>query len=319
LSTNIYTMFTDLAEKTQKNKQYICEHCKFITRNKKDFNRHISTPKHIKNLDFDNKMTKIINIPTENPKKYNCECGKIYESRQGLHSHKKKCKIDKEILLNYNESFDTNNQKTDMYELMKILIKENSELKTMMVEQQNMVLEIVKNGTHNTIHNNNCNNKSFNLQVFLNETCKDAMNIMEFVDSIKLQLTDLESVGQLGYVKGISNIIVKNLKALDVTKRPVHCSDVKREVLYIKDNNKWEKEDPENNKLSKAIKYISHKNILLLSKWREKYPESQLSDSPQSDKYHHMVMEAMGGEGSSDIEKMNKIIRNIAKEVIIEK
>jgi hypothetical protein len=144
------------------------------------------------------------------------------------------------------------------------------------------------------------------------------MNIMDFVDSIQLELSDLENVGELGYVKGISNIIAKNLRALDVTQRPVHCSDAKREILYIKDNDIWEKECMENGKMRKAVKYISHKNILLLSKWREKYPDCMLYNSPKNDKYNQMHLEAMGGDGNNT-EKENKIIKNIAKEVIIEK
>jgi len=152
----------------------------------------------------------------------------------------------------------------------------------------------------------------------LNETCKDAMNIMDFVDSIQLQMSDLESVGELGYVKGISNIIVKKLRALDVTQRPVHCSDAKREILYVKDNNVWEKEDSENNKLKKAVKYISHKNILLLSKWKEKYPDCLLYNSPKNDVYTTICFEAMGGDGNNE-EKEKKIIKNIAKEVVIQK
>ena len=133
-----------------------------------------------------------------------------------------------------------------------------------MIEQQNMMLEVIKNGTNNNNNNTtNSHNKAFNLQFFLNETCKDAMNIMDFVDSIKLQLSDLERVGELGFVDGISNIIVKNLKELDVTERPIHCTDKKREVLYVKDEDKWEKDD-EKNKIKKAIKRVANKNIRLL-------------------------------------------------------
>ena len=287
--------------------KYICENCDFKCSKKSNYDIHLTTLKH-KNRTKLNNLEPFCDYKS---KEFLCKyCEKSYKARNSLWYHEQKCKSQK-IDIKMNEP-DIDN--TTLYEkeltdkdLIISLLKQNAEL-----------LEIVKNGTHNTI-NNNCHNKTFNLQVFLNETCKDAMNIMDFVDSIKLQLSDLESVGELGYVKGMSNIIVKNLKALDVTKRPVHCSDVKREVLYIKDNDKWEKEDPENNKLRKAIKYISHKNILLLSKWREKYPDSQCSDSPQSDKYHHMVMEAMGGDGNDTIGKENKIIRNIAREVMIEK
>jgi hypothetical protein len=316
-------MFTNYDNLNPKNKTYSCEKCDFITRNKKDYGRHIATPKHKNNTYVDDMSTETPNINPKLPKTYACECGKTYNSRQGIHTHKKKCKIINTIPTiekSVNNTEVSLNEKTDMCELVKILIKENSELKNMMIEQQNLVLEIVKNGTHNTINNNNCNNnQTFNLQLFLNETCKDAMNIMDFIESINLKLSDLESVGHLGYVKGISNIIVNKLKALDVTQRPVHCSDAKREILYIKDNNVWEKQDSENTQLKKAVKYISHKNILLLPQWREKYPDCIEYDSPKNDFYSKMRIEAMGGDGSTDEIKMSKIIRNIAKEVVIEK
>jgi len=184
-------------------------------------------------------------------------------------------------------------------------------------------MEIVKNGTYNTTNNTNtntnCMNKTFNLQFFLNETCKDAMNIMDFVDSIKLQLTDLEKMGEIGYVEGISNIITTNLKAMDITQRPVHCTDKKREIMYVKHENKWEKEDDNNTKLRKAIKRVANKNITLLPKFREKYPDYGNSSSKISDKYDHIVIEAMGGAGNNDVEKENKIIHNISKHVIINK
>jgi len=303
-------MDTKDTKKMPKNaEKFICEMCDFICSKQSNYDKHILTPKHKKRYKMIQKDTISCEKMPKNAETYICDCGKSYQYHSGLWRHKKYCKMCSITEKMSNHEIKPEDFTTDK-DLIMLLIKENADLK-------NMMMEVIKNGTHNTT--NNYNNKTFNLQVFLNETCKDAMNIMDFVDSIKLQLTDLESVGELGYVKGISNIIVKNLRALDITKRPVHCSDAKREVLYIKDNDKWEKEDSENNKLQKAIKYISHKNILLLSKWREKYPDSQLSDSPQSDKYHHMVMEAMGGDGNNNLEKMNKIIRNIAKEVVIEK
>jgi hypothetical protein len=145
------------------------------------------------------------------------------------------------------------------------------------------------------------------------------MNIMDFVDSLKLQLSDLENVGKLGFVEGISNIIVKNLKALDIHKRPVHCSDSKREVMYIKDEDKWEKENDEKLKLRKAIKHIAHKNSKLIPQFKEKYPDCGKSDSKYSDQYNKLVIEAMGGSGNEDTDNENKIIKKIAKEVVIEK
>jgi hypothetical protein len=194
-------------------------------------------------------------------------------------------------------------------------MKENKEIKE-------MILEIVKNGiTNNTntntnnSHNNttNSHNKAFNLNFFLNETCKNAMNITDFVDSIKLQLTDLMEVGELGYVEGISKIIVKNLNNLDETIRPVHCTDKKRETMYVKDQGEWTKEDDNKSKLKKAINKIADKNIRLLPQFREKYPEYNNSASKMSDKYEKMVIEVM----ETDNDKKEKIIKNISKATTI--
>jgi hypothetical protein len=198
------------------------------------------------------------------------------------------------------------------------LIKNNKEFQHIILEQNNTINNLVKNGTNNITNSLN-NNKTFNLQFFLNETCKDAMNIMDFVDSIKLQLSDLEKVGELGYTEGISNIITNNLKALDITQRPVHCTDKKRETMYIKDEDKWEKEDDNKSKLKKVIKRVANKNIRLLPEFREKYPDYNNSSSIISDKYDHIVIEAMGGVGNDDLEKENKIIHNISKFTIIDK
>jgi hypothetical protein len=186
---------------------------------------------------------------------------------------------------------------------------------------QQQVIEIYKNGINNITNSNvNSNNKTFNLQLFLNETCKDAMNITDFVDSLKLQISDLENVGKLGFVDGLSSIIVKSLKQLDVTKRPVHCSDSKRDVLYIKDENKWEKENEENKKLKQAIKHIAHKNCKLIPEWKAKNPECIYSNSQKSDEYNKIVLESMGGGPDIDNDSYeNKIIKKIAKEVVIGK
>jgi Txe/YoeB family toxin of Txe-Axe toxin-antitoxin module len=205
-------------------------------------------------------------------------------------------------------------------------MKENNELKGMMMEQnnkmmeqQNIVLEIAKNGTHNTTTNNtNSHNKAFNLQFFLNETCKDAMNITDFVESIQYQLSDLEKMGEIGYVEGITNIIVKNLNALDVTQRPLHCTDKKRETIYIKDEDKWEK-DEDKNKIRKAIKKVANKNARLIQKFKEKHPDYNEYHSKYSTQYHKLIIESFGGSGDNDLEKEDKIICNIAKSIVVEK
>jgi hypothetical protein len=239
-----------------------------------------------------------------------CDCGNIYKHRQSLFNHKKKCNIQSVT--------DSNVELFDKDQLILMLIKQNSELIKDTSEFKNMMMEVIKNGTHNTI-NTNSHNKSFNLNLFLNETCKDAMNIMDFVDSIKIQLSDLENVGKLGYVQGISKIIVNNLNLLDETKRPVHCADSKREVMYIKDENKWEKENEDKAKMRKMIKYVTHKNTKLFKEFKEKYPGCEKSDSKYSDQYDKLIVEAFGGKGNNDVEKEDKIIRNIAKNVTIDK
>jgi hypothetical protein len=184
------------------------------------------------------------------------------------------------------------------------------------------MFEVIKNGTHNTTNNttNNTNshNKAFNLNFFLNETCKDAMNIMDFVDSIKVQLSDLERVGELGYIEGISNIILKNLKELDVTQRPVHCTDKKRETMYVKDHDKWEKDD-EKLKLHKVVRKVTCKNQNLIPKFKEMHPDYNKYHSKVSDQYNKIIVESMGGSGDNDFEKEEKIIKNISKQVFIEK
>ena len=181
-----------------------------------------------------------------------------------------------------------------------------------------MMMEVVKNGTNNNNNNTNSHNKTFNLNFFLNETCKDAMNITDFVESIKLGLSDLEGVGELGYIEGISNIIVKNLKDLDVTQRPVHCIDKKRETIYVKDEDKWEK-DEEQKKMHKMIRKVSVKNARMLPNFKEAHPDCIISTSRFSDQYNNIIMEAMGGKGDNDIEKGEKIIKKVSKEVMVGK
>jgi len=298
-------------ENPQKPLNFGCAKCHFYTSNKKDFSRHLQTKKHFVN---ENQCFSIEKTP-KNPTA-ECACGKIFKDNSGLWRHKKKCTLlesDVQCKLEKDDS-QICIVKDD---LIKYLMKENSEFKEMLLEQNKLVMKVCDKSA--TINNNiNSNNKTFNLNVFLNEQCKDAMNIMDFVDSLKIQLSDLENVGKLGFVEGISTIIVKNLKALDVHKRPVHCSDSKR-VMYVKDENKWEKENEEKNKLRKAIKYIAHKNSKMLPEFKAKYPDCIYSDSKKSDQYNKIIIEAMGGHGDDDGMKENKIMRNIAKEVTIDK
>jgi hypothetical protein len=292
--------------------KFYCECCDYKCYKKYNWDAHLQTAKHLKTINFNNLATK----NGKNGKKManNCceNCGKEYNDRSGLWRHKQKCNTNEQTV----ETNNTQpNEIQELKEFMKYLVQENSEMKTLM-------FEVIKNGTHNTTNNttNNTNshNKTFNLQFFLNETCKDAMNIMDFVDSIKLQLSDLEGVGELGYVDGISKIILKNLKDLDVTQRPVHCTDKKRETMYIKDEDKWEKDD-DKKKLHKVVRKVACKNQNLIPKFKEIHPDYNKYHSKFSDQYNKIIVESMGGSGDNDFEKEEKIIKNISKQVFIEK
>ena len=284
-----------------------CEFCDYKCCKPSDMEKHKLTGKH-KKKEKEYKMDTI--FVASSPDLFTCNCGKNYKYNSGLWKHKQKCSKPEIII----ESEPSTNEVTVLTNLVIELVKSNGDL-------QKQMLEVIKNGSvqNNTINNNNSNNKTFNLQLFLNETCKDAMNIMDFVDSIKIQLSDIESIGELGFVNGMSKLIIKNLKALDENMRPVHCNDPKRESLYVKDENVWEKEDSDNKKIKKAIKYISHKNICAIPEWKAKYPDCIYSDSKKSNQYNHIVIEAMGGPGDNDAEKADKIVKKIAKEVTIDK
>jgi hypothetical protein len=309
--------------------KYSCDICNYETCRKSNFDSHILTNKHTM-ATFGNK------IKQNSSNIFICEkCNKIYKDRTGLWKHKTKGHCEKPDCIIFKQEDEGMECKYVAEPIDKnlilLLIKENADLKNMMIEQQykmmehqskmmeqqNIVLEIAKNGTHNTTHTNS-HNKSFNLQFFLNETCKDAMNITDFVDSLKLQLSDLEKVGELGYIEGISSIIVKNLKELDVTQRPVHCTDKKRETIYIKDEDKWEK-DEEKKKMHKLVRKVADKNARLLPKFKEKYPDYNKSTSRVSDQFNKIIIESMGGHGDDDYEKEEKIIKKVSKEIAIDK
>ena len=300
-----------LSENSQKVAQkFSCEKCNYICSKKSDFNKHNSTTKHKMLINANGEIAKVAEI-----KLHHCACGKKYKHLPTLSRHKKHCNFmsNNEIIIN---EMTNDNEFNMLKTLLVDVMKSNQEL-------QKQVIDLCKNGTVvtnnnnnlNNIHHTNSHNKTFNLQFFLNETCKDAMNISEFIDNIKLQLCDLENIGKLGYVEGISNIIIKNLRALDVEKRPVHCSDIKREIMYVKDKDTWEKESDEKQKIKQVISSVVSKNLGLLPEFQKKYPQCMNSESNKSDEYNQIIMETMGG-GEKNKEK---IIRKIAKEVTIDK
>ena len=310
--------------KTSKNEHYIfyCKDCDYNCRKKFNWDRHVLTSKHQLATNGNNLATNNEQKEQKEQKGHNLTCDKCdkeFKDRTGLWRHKKKCFIHLNDENKYSHQTITNcaniNEITNLTTLICELVKSNTDI-------HKSVIELCKNGTHNNSGNTNIinsNNKTFNLQVFLNETCKDAMNISDFIESVKLQVSDLENVGKVGYIEGISNIIIKNLQALEVEKRPVHCTDQKREVMYVKEDNVWEKEDEANKKLRKAIRKIAHKNICMFKDFREKYPDCENYDSKKNSQYNTIVYESMGGKGDNDYEKDTKIIKKIAKVVGIEK
>ena len=296
--------------------KFYCKFCDYRTCKKSNFNTHISSARHIKATSgYVERQNSAKIQPPIQPHNYDeidvnftCLCGKQYLCRQSLWRHKKNC---------YSNETKENNEPSDK-QLIMMLIKQNTQL----MEQNTGLMEIVKNGTHNTTNNNttthtNSHNKAFNLNFFLNETCKNAMNITDFVDSIKLQLSDFMEVGEIGYIQGISNIIVKKLNALDETIRPIHCTDQKRETFYVKDENKWEKEEEDMKQIRKMIKKVAYKNERLMTSYKEKYPDYIDPDSRRSDQYSKFVIEALGGNGENYKEKENKIIKHISRATTI--
>jgi len=289
--------------------KYYCETCDYKCCKKYDWKRHTLTQKHRNNDkivpkdDSDGHQTE--------PTHLTCGCGKVYKYRQGLSVHKKKCSASKMSTINKSEDKDLSDK-----EIIKMLIKENSEFK-------NMILDVVKTIQPNNTTNNNTtnnNNNHFNLHIYLNETCKNAVNLVDFVESLQVQLKDLEETAKLGYSEGVSNIFINGLNKLDVTMRPIHCSDAKRETLYIKDQNEWIKEDQTKTHLTKAIKTVGKKNIQQIFEWQKKHPDYNDPDSRNNDKYLKMLYNVMNGSTDEEQSKnMDKIVKNIAKVVIIDK
>ena len=320
----------------QKNPKFICDCCDFKTSNKKDYSRHMLTSKHleiIKMVTKDTENHKVTQIlPQKN--KYVCFCCNEYTYNSGLSRHKQKCKMNNtNDIVNNHDLADTESEASsetdselepsskDIIKMMKMQMIENQEIR-------NLIIELLKKETINTINNNintntNCNNNNnntFNLQVFLNEKCKDALNINEFVDSIKIQMSDLENFAHVDYPDGVSKIFVKNLNNVDTYLRPIHCSDLKREVLYIKNNDEWIKETDEKTLLKNAIKQIAFKNIKQINEWVKENPGCQDPRTKQNVKYNKIVMNSMsGGTIEEQKENMEQIVKNVTKAVVIDK
>ena len=309
-------MSTDISTKSPK--KFTCEVCSISCAKKTEWLRHINTKKH-----------KINESGEIDNQKYICKCGKIYKERSGLWRHNKTCNLEevKECIIdsdmNENVIIEDTISDSDFKKIILDIIKSNSDLLKQNQSLQQQVLDVCKNGINagNTTNNNiNSHNKNFNLNFFLNEQCKDAMNLMDFVNTFQLKISDMERIGELGYVEGISNIIMENLNGMDIYKRPIHCSDAKRETMHIKDKGIWEKDTINNDKMRKAIKHITWLNSKLLFAWAAEHPGVIYSDHKLNDKYSEMVLEAMGGKRNKTMEEGEaKIIKKISKLVLIDK
>lgn len=313
---------TNKAEKNGNN--FVCEECNFICGRSCDYTRHLNTAKH---------KTMTINDTTSGIKseQHECLCGKIYKHRQGLHYHKKSCIIQNQQL---SETIVNHSIHPIDSGLVIELLKQNQEFKELMIDQnrqlhnnqeknndlQKQLLEVVKDGKtiNNTI--NNTTNNRFNLNVFLNETCKDAINLNDLIQSIKLNIDDFINTGEVGYVKGISNIMVERIRDMEPHIRPIHCTDLKREIVYIKDSNIWAKEDANKTHLRKAIRIVADKNKDQVHHWIEENPNFEILDTPECDKFFEYTKASLGGYGKEEDARFeNKIISNVIKEVVIDK
>ena len=285
-----------LTQKTPKNpKEFFCKKCDFVSSNKKDYDRHLATDKHKVLTNVDKKTPK-------NPKPFQCVCGKQYKHRQSLSVHKKKCKIVENVIVEDTPENKLINEK----DMMSVPIEMWERVMNHMDKQQEALVSLSSKSSK-TINNN------FNINIFLNETCKDALSITDFVNSLQLKLEDLLYSKQNGAIEGISNVIIKGLNELDIEKRPLHCTDVKRETLYIKDENGWEKENKDKEKLKKAIFTTQQRQAKLIKEWQKENPD-WADNMAKMEEFHQFVQKIYMDDGEE-----NKVIKNIAKEVQLDK
>ena len=292
-------------------RNFICKQCDFICYKQSEYNRHILTRKHEILINPNNKTPK-------NAKSYMCSCGKVYKHASSLCGHKKKCKYLEEEEENEEEKKEAApDYKELLIEAMKQLQKKDelvSEAMAQMADQQKQITEMLPLMGNNDNNTNNTNN-TFNLQFFLNETCKDALNINDFIDSLQLQLNDLDKMNELGYVNGLTRIFLNGLNQLDLTKRPLHCSDAKREILYVKENDEWEKEESKT-KLNSAISIVGRKTLRHFPEWMEKHPNCNDNNSKENEEYHTLIKNTIT-QNTED--NKNKVAKNIIKDVVIDK
>ena len=297
-------------------KKYVCEKCDYFAVKKSDFTRHESTQKHrllslSANAEIDRMTKSVCNY-----------CQKNFSKAGNLARHRKICKaVQKE-----DEKEEEKEPANNIMEMFMEFMKQNKELQNTLIEQNRehnkQLMEMTKTQSIQNINSNNTSttNQQFNIQFFLNETCKDAMNLTDFVNSLHLQVEDFEATGKLGYVEGISRIIINGLKRVDTTKRPIHCTDMKRETLYIKQDNSWEKEDQNKANLKRAVNQVARMNLSQLPKWQKENPASEVLDTKENEEYIKYSMAALGGKGEEEEERfIDKIVKNVIREVVVDK
>ena len=283
--------------------EYTCELCEYSTSNKGDYNKHLTTAKHKRVTSGDTKLFK----------PHTCNCGKEFKHRQGLWKHKQKCNENIHTTTNMNENDDAK------YELLTNtileLVKKNDELTTSIVEMSKNMGNNNNNTTHNTVNSNN----KFNLNVFLNEKCKNAMTLKDFVKSINISIQDFIETGERGFIDGISNIIVERINEMEIHDRPLHCTDLKRETVYIKDDDKWEK-DEDKVKLRKAVKGVANKNERMRPVWYDSTPDVGIMGTENYEKFFKYSESSLGGCGKEETRLFeDKVMKNVLREVTINK
>ena len=296
--------------------QFFCEKCNYICGKKSDYNKHLNSNKHNATECY----------PNATHDSLLCKCGKQYKHSSSFYRHKKTCKYDESSDTNNNisdeEPINNDNPDTDVKVLSNTifeLVKQNNEFKQLLIEQNHKMMEMAGNmGNNNNNTNINSNNK-FNLNVFLNEKCKNAMTLKDFVKSINISIQDFIETGERGFIDGISNIIVERINEMEIHDRPLHCTDLKRETVYIKDDDKWEK-DEDKVKLRKAVKGVANKNERMRPIWYDSTPDVGIMGTENYEKFFKYSESSLGGCGKEETRLFeDKVMKNVLREVTINK